>query len=309
VDPSFKYSNKAKNKTTDDSIAIEPLDDITDQLDAENNKFQVETLNLFKSHKKSAHKKTQDRVEASNLNNSNDPKDSPMDGNTLKPFAVNDEISKPNPNTCNPCTAHDSPVSSQTRHNLLLDDERDIPSVEPMNISSGSDQSSPEKVSSSSFLLASEHILSSSGYVEHEMELLLYEEKEISSQSTLLEHRLREVEGEGKECEDLLQLWFNLVSRKNVAFHRRLMLEILQSEQDLERRCELLQGELRRGGSGEVAEKLLLEELVTIVDLRDELVMARDREENSLQEGVVMGRQVNTKLQDQDIKTEKCKLQ
>ena len=315
---SFNSSNKAKNKTFDetsnDSIACKPLDDL-DELDAEKNDFQKETLNLFKAEKTSSRKKTkaqkEDKEEACSSNVL-------MDDITLNPIAVKEDITVPEPE-CNPAGVQDSPVSSTMRQHLLVEesenykpDESDNGS-EPMSISSSpvqihSDHSSPVKVRTPS-LLRSEQILASSGYIEHEMELLLYEEKEISTQSTLLEHKLREVEGEGQECDDLLQLWFHLVSRKNMAFHRRLMLEILQSEQDLEKRCELLQGELRRGGREELGEKLLLEELLRVVDLRDQLVMARDREETSLQDEVKVGREVKNRLNTQDNKRDKCKSQ
>jgi len=138
----------------------------------------------------------------------------------------------------------------------------------------------------------------------------LYEEKDISVQSTLLEHKFREVEAEGIQCEELLHLWFHLVTRKNVAFHRRLMLDILQSEQDLEKKCELLQAELRRGEIDEVGEKLLLEELLKVVDMRDQLVMARDREEISLQVEVELGKEVEVKITNaRDDRKEKCKMQ
>merc|ERR1719450_1205883 len=138
------------------------------------------------------------------------------------------------------------------------------------------------------------------------MELLLYEEKEISVQTTLLEHKMRVVEGEGKDCEEFLHLWFNLVSRKNMAFHRRLVLEILQREQDLERRCQMLQDELRRGGRDEKGEQLLMDELLKVVDLRDQLVNAKDREEKTLQEELMVVKDIKTRLNTKDDRKDKC---
>jgi len=235
-----------------------------------------------------------------------------MDVNTLNPIHVNDNEPKPD-KSINPIKQ--SPVCSPMRKHLLLVDA----DVDQMSISSSSEQlssqissdsGSPEKPNSNSFLLGSEQIISSTGYIEYEMELLLYEENEISLQSTLLEHKLREVEGEGKECEDQLQIWFQLVTRKNMAFHRRLMLEIFQSEKDLEKRSELLQQELRRGDRGEVGEKLLLEELLKVVDMRDQLVLKKDKEERILQEEVMVGREVENKMTSaNDIKKEKCNMQ
>ena len=58
-----------------------------------------------------------------------------------------------------------------------------------------------------------------------------------------------------------------------------------------------------------MGEKLLLEELLRVVDLRDQLVMARDREEKSLQDEVTVGREVKNKLNTQDNKRDKCKSQ
>jgi len=311
---SFNSCSDVKVETIDGSplnFACQSLNDDVDERDAENNKFQEETLDLFKTEKLPAHKRSkapkEDKLEALESINS-----SPMDVNTLNPIHVNDNEPKPD-KSINPIKQ--SPVCSPMRQHLLLVDA----DVDQMSISSSSEQlssqissdsGSPEKPNSNSFLLGSEQIISSTGYIEYEMELLLYEENEISLQSTLLEHKLREVEGEGKECEDQLQIWFQLVTRKNMAFHRRLMLEIFQSEKDLEKRSELLQQELRRGDRGEVGEKLLLEELLKVVDMRDQLVLKKDKEERILQEEVMVGREVENKMTSaNDIKKEKCNMQ
>jgi len=307
----FNTSIKAKHETVGQpSNLIKSVDDL-DELDAEKNEFQNETLNLYKSERLSTYKnikaQKRDRAESSSSNVL-------MDDITLNlnPTAVKD-AKVPEPDDC----VKNSPVSSHTRQNLLLVEESEngvacVDPGDPMSISPTSDpahsQYSSRELSSHS-LLSSEQIAASTGYVEYEMELLLYEEKEVSVQTTLLEHKMREVEGEGEECEEFLQLWFNLVSRKNLAFHRRLMLEILQREQDLERRCEILQDELRRGGKDEKREQLLMEELLRVVDLRDQLVMARDREEKSLQEEVMVDKEVKSKLGKQDNRKDKCKSQ
>jgi len=287
----------------DSSNSIKPTDDL-DRLDAENNKFQKETLKLFKSIKSSTHKaQIKDREEYSSSNVL-------MDVTTLNPTtAVKDDI-----DNCRPCV-DSSPVSSKMRQNLLLVEESENinsdSNDEPMSNSITLDQlnSEPSEKSSPNDLPSSEHILASTGYIEYEMELLLYEEKEISVQSTLLEHKMREVEAEGKECERFLELWFDLVSRKNMAFHRRLVLDIIQREQDLEKKCEMLKDELRRGGRDEVGEQLLLEELLKVVDLRDQLVIARDREEKSMKEELIVGKEIKSKLFKQDDKKHKCKTQ
>jgi len=289
----------------DSSNSIKPTDDL-DQLDAENNKFQKETLNLFRSIKSSTYKaQVRDREGCSSSNVL-------MDVTTLNPTnAVKDDV-----DNCNPFAETNS-VTSEMIQNLLLVDESEkvYPESndddEPMSASTAPDQFhwDPSEKSSPQNLPSSEHIIASTGYIEYEMELLLYEEKEISVQSTLLKHKMREVEAEGKECEKFLELWFDLVSRKNMAFHRRLVLDILQREQDLEKRCEMLKDELRRGGRDEVGEQLLLEELLKIVDLRDQLVIARDREEKTMKEEVMVGKEIKSKLTKQEKKKHNCKSQ
>jgi len=142
--------------------------------------------------------------------------------------------------------------------------------------------------------------------VEYEMELILFQENSISEQMTVLEHNIRESESDGKESQDLLNAWFDLISQKNMIFHRRLMLEILQNEQDLERRCEILQAELRRPQLDPQTEKLLLEELFRLIDLRDKLVSEQMNEEDLLCREESIGKEVQNCLIS---KTSKCKIQ
>ena len=142
--------------------------------------------------------------------------------------------------------------------------------------------------------------------VEHEMELILFQENSISEQMTILEHKIRESQSDGKESQNLLNAWFELISQKNMIFHRRLMLEILQNEQDLERRCQILQAELRSQDLDHQTETLLLEELVRLVDLRDKLVSEQMNEEDLLCREESIGKEVQTCLIS---KTSKCQLQ
>ena len=128
--------------------------------------------------------------------------------------------------------------------------------------------------------------------VEHEMELIQFEENNLSREMTILEHRIREAESEGEESEELLSAWFELISKKNVIFHRRLMIEILQEEQDLERRCQILQAELRRQELDQETEHLLLEKLLRIVDLRDKCVSDKIDEEEFLHQEELIGKEV-----------------
>merc|ERR1719150_923720 len=138
------------------------------------------------------------------------------------------------------------------------------------------------------------------------MELILFQENSISEQMTVLELNIRESEANGNKSQDLLNAWFELISQKNLIFHRRLMLEILQNEQDLERRCEILQAELRRNDLDRQTETLLLEELVRLVDLRDKLVSEQMNEEDLLCREESIGKEVQTCLIS---KTSKCQIQ
>jgi len=288
----------AKSETSGHSLHRIKSTDELDQLDAENNEFQRETLQLFRSEKSTPYKaQKKDREESSSSNVL-------MDGITLNPTTtVKDEIV---PNDYTPCVVETSPITSTMRQNLHLEDSESTACVDhPMSIPSTPEQSLPAEVSTNS-LNSSEHISASTGYIEYEMELLLYEEKEISVQTVLLEQKMSIIEGEGKDCEEFLHLWFDLVSRKNMAFHRRLVLEILQREQDLEKRCQMLQDELRRGGRDDVGEQLLMDELLKVVDLRDQLVNAKDREEKTLQEELMVVKDIKTRLNTKDDRKDKC---
>ncbi|XP_067627088.1 EH domain-binding protein 1-like isoform X3 [Eurosta solidaginis] len=81
--------------------------------------------------------------------------------------------------------------------------------------------------------------------------------------------------------EQLLSQWFTLVNKKNALLRRQMQLNILEQESDMERKYTLLNQELRAAQSVEdwrkteaqrEKERLLLEELVAIVDKRDQLV-------------------------------------
>ena len=148
--------------------------------------------------------------------------------------------------------------------------------------------------------------LKSNSYFEYEMELILFEEKDICTQLTILEHQIRELEQDGGSDQKLLNCWFDLVSRKNLVFHRRLMLEIMQNEQDLEQKCELLQSALRKPDLNPQKEELLLKELLRTVDMRDKLLIERNDEENILCQEELIGKQVNTRLK---VQKQKCKIQ
>ncbi|XP_022226238.2 EH domain-binding protein 1 isoform X1 [Drosophila obscura] len=116
--------------------------------------------------------------------------------------------------------------------------------------------------------------------------------------------------------EQLLSQWFTLVNKKNALLRRQMQLNILEQEKDLERKFTMLNQELRAAQSVEdwrktevqrEKERLLLEELVTIVDKRDQLVQRLHNQEIAIEDDHEIARE----LEQVDISggKEKCVLQ
>jgi len=145
-------------------------------------------------------------------------------------------------------------------------------------------------------LIAPKEMLSSSSFIENEMELVQYEEKDISQQTAFLKHQFEQVEGNSSEYTKLLNLWLELVSRKNLVFHRRLKLDILQNLNFLETRCRVLQNAIRDCTVDDPKEKILLDELVHIIDLRDQLTKAEDEEEASIIQELKLKEDIQKKM-------------
>ncbi|XP_060655549.1 EH domain-binding protein 1 isoform X4 [Drosophila nasuta] len=157
-------------------------------------------------------------------------------------------------------------------------------------------------------------------YIESELEALEREQEAIDQKASSLEAKLRAVMGGNPKTEEteeqLLSQWFTLVNKKNALLRRQMQLNILEQEKDLERKFTMLNQELRAAQSVEdwrktevqrEKERLLLEELVTIVDKRDQLVQHLHNQEIAIEDDHEIARE----LEQVDISggKEKCVIQ
>jgi hypothetical protein len=131
-------------------------------------------------------------------------------------------------------------------------------------------------------------------WIDKEMEDLEREQSAIDEQAAVLEKQLRLVmesqNTNGEEEEALMAKWFMFVNKKNALLRRQMQLNILEKEADLETRYKILNIELQKIASIEdwrkteeqrAREQMLLDELVQIVNKRDELVHHLDNQEKA----------------------------
>ncbi|XP_044268877.1 EH domain-binding protein 1 isoform X2 [Tribolium madens] len=134
-------------------------------------------------------------------------------------------------------------------------------------------------------------------WIDKEMEDLEREQSAIDEQAAVLEKQLRLVmesaNSNGEEEEALMAKWFMFVNKKNALLRRQMQLNILEKEADLETKYKLLNKELQKIASIEDwrkteeqrnREQMLLDELVQIVNKRDELVHHLDNQEKAIEE-------------------------
>ncbi|XP_072038011.1 LOW QUALITY PROTEIN: EH domain-binding protein 1-like [Amphiura filiformis] len=158
-------------------------------------------------------------------------------------------------------------------------------------------------------------------YILGEYAALEREQTEIDQRAGVVEKALRRAMEEGDDDEaQLMQEWFELVNKKNALIRREEQLNAMEKEHDLETKYAMLNRELRKMMEIEdwqkteeerKREQLLLEDLVILVNKRDEIVQQLDAQEREAEEEQeyldnVLQRRKNKSMGSKD---EKCCIQ
>uniref|UniRef100_A0A095CAN5 EH domain-binding protein 1 n=2 Tax=Schistosoma TaxID=6181 RepID=A0A095CAN5_SCHHA len=138
---------------------------------------------------------------------------------------------------------------------------------------------------------SSNALLSVSNYISNEQAELEEAQKKLDKEAAVLEQRLRQQmayePGTALE-EELLRRWFILVNKKNALIHRGFQLSIMEKEDDLKKKMKMLQDELRsilsvedylKTDNDRRREDLLLQDLVRLVNERDDIIQELDLHE------------------------------
>ncbi|CAF0703528.1 unnamed protein product [Brachionus calyciflorus] len=184
------------------------------------------------------------------------------------------------------------------------------------SIDTRNDYSNPFDDNSNPFEESDELVVGTE-YINQEIINLRNKQKELDERGQMIEKQLRSImkkttteEGEKvsdkeKKLEDkLLKDWFLLVNEKNVLLHQQQELEILQNEKSLERRYEILSDQLRnlmkiedflKTDEQKRTETILFNELISLVNKRNDLVIQLDEENKLLNEEVYINEFIQNK--------------
>ncbi|XP_050511479.1 EH domain-binding protein 1-like protein 1 isoform X1 [Diabrotica virgifera virgifera] len=173
------------------------------------------------------------------------------------------------------------------------------PSVKSSPIENGRERITPDRLPDE--LGLKEMGIDVHSWIDKEMEDLEREQRSIDEQAANLEKQLRSVmesrDSNGEEEEALMAKWFMFVNKKNALLRRQMQLNILEKEADLETRYKMLNEELQKIASIEDwrkteeqrnREQVLLDELVQIVNKRDELVHHLDSQEKAIEDDEII---------------------
>ncbi|KFM78905.1 EH domain-binding protein 1, partial [Stegodyphus mimosarum] len=152
-----------------------------------------------------------------------------------------------------------------------------------------------------------QHSLDNSHYIYLELEDVEKKMKQIDKLAAPLERKLRVTMKENNDVleDKLMKKWFALVNEKNALLRRQMQLNILEKECDLEKRYEFLKEELRilleiedwqKTEVDKAREQRLLEELVVIVNKRDELVQDLHTQEQAIEEDELVAKDTQTAI-------------